>query len=284
MYSLNSIRQHILCISCLIACSYCLSQEKILYKQIDTTKLFMEKYSPKNIDTTKKHPAIVFFFGGGWNKGSIHQFKPHANYFSQRGIVCFLVDYRVRNRHKTTPFESLKDAKSAIRFIKENANSYFLDTTKIVASGGSAGGHLAAAAALVNEYNDDSDNLSISSKPNALILFNPAIDNGPGGVGYKRIGEAYKKFSPLHNIKEESPPTIIFSGTKDKLIPVKTIELYQKKMISFGNRCDVYLYEGKQHGFFNYNKFKNYKETLLKADEFLQSLGYLNKNPAIEIK
>ena len=175
MYSLNSIRQHILCISCLIACSYCLSQEKILYKQIDTTKLFMEKYSPKNIDTTKKHPAIVFFFGGGWNKGSIHQFKPHANYFSQRGIVCFLVDYRVRNRHKTTPFESLKDAKSAIRFIKENANSYFLDTTKIVASGGSAGGHLAAAAALVNEYNDDSDNLSISSKPNALILFNPAL-------------------------------------------------------------------------------------------------------------
>jgi acetyl esterase len=173
----------------------CFSQEQILYKQIDTAKLFMEVYSPEKLDATEQYPAMVFFFGGGWSKGSIKQFEPHAKYFAKRGLVCFLVDYRVTKRHQSTPFESLKDAKSAIRYIREHADKFNIDTSKIIASGGSAGGHLAAAAALVNEYNDDSDNLSISSKPNALILFNPAIDNGPGGVGYKRIGEARRKYN-----------------------------------------------------------------------------------------
>ena len=268
----------------LFASSSCFSQEKILYKQIDTTKLFMKVYSPEKIDNKQKYPAIVFFFGGGWNSGKISQFEPHANYFSKRGLVCFLVDYRVTSRHKSTPFESLKDAKSAIRYIRQNAAIFHIDTSKIVASGGSAGGHLAAAAALVKGYNEDSDDASISCKPNALVLFNPVIDNGPDGVGYERIGDAYKNFSPLHNIKKGAPPTIIFQGTNDNLIPVETVKNYQTVMRKEGSRCELFLYEGKEHGFFNYNKLENYKNTVSEADHFLQSLGYLKKEPIIEIK
>ena len=188
---------------------YVCSQEQIMYKQVDSTKLFMEVYRPGTFNMAQKHPAMVFFFGGGWNGGSIKQFEPHAKYFSQRGMICFLVDYRVKGRHQTTPFESLKDAKSAIRYIRENAGTFNIDTSRIVASGGSAGGHLAAAAALIDDYNESSDNNSISCKPNVLVLFNPVIDNGPGGNGYDRIGEDYKSFSPLHNIRKGAPPTII---------------------------------------------------------------------------
>jgi len=243
----------------------------------------MESYAPENMDTTKKYPAMVFFFGGGWKEGSIKQFEPHAKYFSKRGLICFLVDYRVTKRHQSTPFESLKDAKSAIRYIREHALQYQIDTTKIIASGGSAGGQLAAAAALIEDYNEPSDNIAISCKPNALVLFNPAIDNGPGGVGYERIGDAYKSFSPLHNIKKDAPPTIIFLGTNDYLIPVETAKYYQTVMKKVKSRCDLFLYEGKEHGFFNYNKFDNYKTTLLEADTFLKSLGYLTKLPSIDI-
>jgi acetyl esterase len=262
----------------------CFSQEQILYKQIDTTKLFMKVYYPENIDKTQQYPAIVFFFGGGWTKGDINQFAPHANYFSKRGLVCFLVDYRVTKRHQSTPFESLKDAKSAIRYIRQQATIFHIDTSKIVASGGSAGGQLAAAAALTKDYNESSDNLSISCKPNALVLFNPAIDNGPGGVGYERIGDAYKNFSPLHNIEKGAPPTIIFQGTNDNLIPVETVKYYQTDMRKVESRCELFLYEGEEHGFFNYNKLENYKNTVAEADYFLQSLGYLKKEPIIEIK
>lgn len=281
---MNKIYIFILLAASLFANSSCFSQEQILYKQINTTKLFMKAYYPEKMDKTKQYSAIAFFFGGGWTKGDINQFEPHAKYFSKRGIVCFLVDYRVTDRHQSTPFESLKDAKSAIRYIREHANKFYIDPLKIIAAGGSAGGQLAAATAIIKDYNESSDDLSISSKPNALVLFNPVVDNGPAGCGYERIGDDYKSFSPLHNIEKGVPPTIIFLGTKDYLIPVETAKYYQMVIQKVGSQCELFLYEGKEHGFFNYNKFDNYKSTVSEADTFLQSLGYLNKEPIIEIK
>lgn len=262
----------------------CFGQEQILYKQVDTTQLYMEVFYPEPLNTTKEYPAIIFFFGGGWNGGSIVQFEPHAKYFSKRGLICFIADYRVKSRQETTPFESLKDAKSAIRFIRENAAKFHIDTSKIVASGGSAGGHLAAATALINDYNESTDDLKISCIPNALVLFNPVIDNGPGGYGFSRIGDAYKKFSPLHNIMEGAPPTIIFLGTNDRLIPAETAKYYQKVMEKVNGTCELHLYEGQGHGFFNYKNFEYYKKTVTEADKFIQSIGYLNKEPIIKIE
>ena len=158
--------------------SICLAQEQILYKQIDTTQLFIEIYYPEKMDTVQKYPAMVFFFGGGWVNGNRYHFLNHAKYFAKRGLVCFLVDYRTQSKNGTTPFECLQDAKSAMRYIRKNADKFNIDKTKIIASGGSAGGHLAAATALIEDFNESSDDLSVSSIPNALVLFNPVIDNG----------------------------------------------------------------------------------------------------------
>ena len=255
-----------------------LAQEQVVYKTIDTLDLTLEIYRPKVTHESETYPAMVFFFGGGWNGGSTAQFEPHATYFSERGIVCFLVDYRVNSRNKTTPFESLMDAKSAMRFIRKNAATFQIDTSKIIASGGSAGGHLAAATALIEGFNDPNDDLSISTKPSALVLFNPVIDNGPGGYGFERIGEQFKDFSPLHNIREGAPPTVIFLGTKDELIPVETMNYYQTVMKKVGSRCDLFLYEGQPHGFFNFKNPEYFEKTIREADRFLQSTGFLKEN------
>jgi acetyl esterase len=263
---------------------YSQSEESILYKKVDSTSLYMMITYPADFDTKKSYPAIVFFFGGGWNSGSIAQFEHHAQYFARRGMVCFRVDYRVKSRQGTTPFESLKDAKSAIRYIREHASDFHVDPHKIVASGGSAGGHLAAATAMVTAFNEGSDRLSYSCVPNALLLFNPVIDNGPGGYGYERIGEAYDTFSPLHNIREGAPPTIFFLGTEDNLIPVETAQYYKTVMEKVGSRCDLFLYEGQGHGFFNYRQIEYYKKTMFEANQFLISLGYLDKEPLVEIE
>lgn len=260
------------------------SQEQIPYKEIDTTKLFMEVFHPVKVEPGKRYPALVFFFGGGWHRGSVKQFEPHAKYFTQRGMACFMVDYRVKSRQQTTPFESLKDAKSAIRFIRDHADDFSIDTSRIVASGGSAGGHLAAATALIDGYNETTDDSSISCIPNALVLFNPVVDNGPGGYGYERIGEEYKSFSPLHNIKKGAPPTILFLGTEDALIPVETAEYYKVVMGKVGSICELRLYEGQVHGFFNYKNFEYYNKTIYETDQFLQSLGYLKVDPEIKIE
>lgn len=257
------------------------SPKTLIYKKVGDVNLILKVFSPDNAgkDLNKKYPAIVFFFGGGWQNGSVTQFEPQAKYFALRGMVSILVDYRVQSRHKTTPFDAVMDAKSAMRYVRKNADMLHVDENRIVASGGSAGGHLAAAAATVEGLNDPGDDLSVSPKPNALILFNPVFDNGPNGYGHDRIGERYKEISPIDNIKKGTPSTIVFLGTKDILIPVSTAQLYRKKMRDATNRCDLFLYENQVHGFFNYKKF--YKETLYQADRFLLSLGYLEGEPII---
>ena len=137
--------------------------KQVTYKQIDTISLTLDVYYPTNYDTSSTYPAIIFFFGGGWISGGPGHFEHHARYFAQRGAVCFLADYRTQNRHQSTPFEALADAKSAMRFVREHAEQYRIDTHQIVAAGGSAGGHLAAATALIEGFNDSSDHLSIVS-------------------------------------------------------------------------------------------------------------------------
>lgn len=247
---------------------------ELIYKQIDTVKLKMIIYKPDDFKETVKYPAIVFFFGGGWTGGNMTQFVSFAQYYASKGMVSILVDYRVKSRQGTTPFESLKDAKSAIRYVKKNAERLSIDPQKIVASGGSAGGHLAAACFTNETINEGNEDLSVSSKPNALVLFNPVIDNSKDGYGYDIIKERYLEFSPLHNIRKGFPPTIFFLGTKDKLIPVSTAESFKKKIESAGGRCDLFLYEGQQHGFFNQKIF--HEDIYPKINVFLQSLGYLN--------
>ncbi|GAB2622269.1 alpha/beta hydrolase [Belliella aquatica] len=249
-------------------------QSQLLYKTVGQDSLYIEFQLPDS-KSDQSVPLIVFYFGGGWNTGTIEQFRPHAEYFSKRGLATALVDYRVFTRHGTSPFASLRDAKSAIRFLRKNADSLGIDQDRIIAAGGSAGGQLAAATALTEGYNEPTDDLEISCKPNALILFNPVIDNGPAGYGYERIKEQYPYFSPLHNIRRGAPPTIILIGTEDQLIPVETIEYYTMAMKKVGSICELNLYEGQSHGFFNFKNIENYQRTIMEADLFIQSLGWL---------
>jgi len=258
--------------------------DSILYKQVDSSPLYLYVDYPPDFDDSKSYPAIVFFFGGGWLHGTPAHFAPQASYFAQRGMLCIRADYRVKSRQGTTPFESLKDAKSAMRFVRAHAKNLAVDPERIVASGGSAGGHLAAATALVDGFNEEGEDTLMSCVPNALMLFNPVIDNGPGGYGYDRVGENYRSFSPLHNLRKGAPPTVFFLGTEDELIPVETAEYYKKVMERVGSRCDLFLYEGEVHGFFNYSHFENYRKTVEEANRFLISQGFLAETPVIEIK
>jgi acetyl esterase len=251
------------------------TQKVMIYKQVDTTDLNLFLYYPDDQAKNGPYPAIIFFFGGAWNGGSITQFEPHAKHFASRGMVSVLADYRVRNRHGSSPFDAVADAKSAIRYLRQHAEVLGIDPERIAGSGGSAGGHLAAATAMVEGLNDPTDDLRINPKPNALVLFNPVFDNGPDGYGYERIGDRYLEISPMHNIRSGAPPCIVFLGTNDRLIPVTTAETFRDKMISAGNRCELMLYEGQNHGFFNFHHTANYEATVKQADIFLQSLGYI---------
>ncbi len=248
----------------------------------DTLKLFL--FYPEKFKKSKAYPTIIFFFGGGWNGGSTSQFEPQASYFASRGMISVLADYRVKSRNKTTPFEAVNDAKSAIRFLRIHARELGINPDMIAASGGSAGGHLAAATGNLPGLDESSEDLSVSSKANALVLFNPVFDNGPDGFEYERMGNRYLEISPAHNIRKGAPPTIVFLGNKDHLIPVATAEKYKAKMEEVGSRCDLHVYEGQKHGFFNQTKDgvnEYYIKTVHEADVFLESLKYLKGTPKL---
>ena len=253
--------------------------EKVVYKKIDSTLLNLHVYKPLNFHKDSIYNCIVFFHGGGWNNGSPRMFKRQSMYFASRGMIAIAAEYRIKNKHNTTPFEAVEDAKSAIRYVRENAKELSINPNMIVAGGGSAGGHLAAACGNIKGLDNPKENLKISSVPNALVLLNPLIDNGPGSFGYQRFKERYKEISPIDNITKGAPPTIILIGTKDKIIPVSTVENYKSKMEAVGSSCDLILYKNVGHAFFAKPPIKYFIETTLEIDLFLNSLSYITGSP-----
>lgn len=235
-------------------------------------------------EAASPRPAIVFFFGGGWVSGSPGQFYKQAAYFASRGMVAISASYRVKSRHDTTPFESVADAKSAIRWVRLHADELGVDPNKIVAAGGSAGGHVAAATALFDRHDDPADSLSISSKPAALVLFNPVLDTSEKGFGQDRIGDRALELSPVHQVKPDQVPTLIFHGTADTTVPFENAQRFCMAMTNAGNACKLLSFDGMGHGFFNADRHGNkpYVATVRAADEFLIGLGILSGSPAID--
>lgn len=254
---------------------------EIVYKTVGDVQLKLSVFMPPESNPADKRAAIVFFFGGGWNSGSPTQFYPHCQHLASRGMVAISADYRVFSRHKTSPRECVKDGKSAIRWVRQHAGELGIDPDRIAAGGGSAGGHVAAATGTLTAFNEDNEDSAVSSLPNALVLFNPVLDTGPGQHAYERVKDYWQDISPIHNISENTPATIIFLGTKDEVVPLESAEKFKKEMAEKGVRCDLEIYEGQKHGFFNFKNKENYTDTVEKMDRFLESLGYLkSESPA----
>lgn len=256
--------------------------EFLTYKKVGNSELKLHVFYPEGHTKNDKKPAIVFFFGGSWNWGKPLQFYEHSRYLASRGMVAISAEYRIKSSHKSTPFESVEDAKSAIRWIRQNANTLGIDPNKVAAGGGSAGGHLAAATGTTTLYNAKNEDLSISSWPNALVLFNPVFDNGPNGFGHDRVKHQWREISPMHNIKHNTPPSIVFFGTKDKHVPIETAKTYKKLMDEKQRRCDLFIYQDQPHGFFNFRNKHYFSETVYEMDKFLVSLGFLSGKADIE--
>jgi acetyl esterase/lipase len=260
--------------------------QEYTYKRCGNMALKLYVVKPDQWTENDSCPAIVFFHGGGWVAGSAKAFAEHGKYFASRGAVSVLVEYRLLKSKKSEelPTVCIQDARSAMRWVRKNAGMLGVNPDRIASAGGSAGGHLAAFVGMMDGMDDPQDDLSISPKSNAMLLFNPVFDNGPTGYAYQRVKERYNEFSPLHNISSDDPPAIVFLGDRDELIPVETVNEFKKQMNAAGVACEVMIFEGMPHGFFNYGKYDNkpYHETIRAGDRFLTELGWLPDPAASE--
>lgn len=258
------------------------------YKKVGGADLKVWLFYPTNAPAAGAQaaplPAVVFFFGGGWRSGSPEQFVPQCRHLAARGMIAAVADYRVASRQQAKPAECVADAKSCVRWLRQNAARLGIDPHRLAAGGGSAGGHLAAAVATLPGLDEPGEDLSVSCVPDALVLFNPGLMMAPfGGIDMKgfganltsdRFGCEPQAISPIHHIRKGLPPTLILHGRADTTVPFVTAEAFRDEMKKAGNRCELVGYDGQPHGFFNKAK---YDETLAEADRFLTALGYLPK-------
>lgn len=246
----------------------------VKYKVLDKEGLTLHIFTPADLRKKGSRPAIVYFFGGGWQVGTPLQFYRECAYYASKGMVAVAVDYRISYLHHSTPFDSFDDAKDAMRWLRLHTLEYNIDPDKIVASGASAGGHLAAALGTIGKNSD-----SVDYRPNLLVLYYPVVDNSPAGYGPSSMKKEYKKISPLHNITAKTPPTLFIIGTKDPLVPVETAREFEQRMKNKKVDCELHLFYGAGHPIFLYRKaltddFYKIREI---TDNFLIKHGYLKK-------
>lgn len=281
------------------------SQPKITWKQLDSLATSIKEVSyltteetnvklyyklPTKIKIDAKLPAIIWIHGGAWVGGKANTFFANAAYCALKGAVGISLEYRVIDNNKASIDNCISDCKAAINYIKANAASLHIDTSKIAIVGESAGGHLAACMALLDTNN--------SSTPAALVLYNPVVNLATGKfIKYlnadvalqtnKKIDTiplmhqyqtAAKAISPLYLVKKRLPPTLIINGIEDKITPYAFAQSFCDSLKKHHTKHKILLLPKIGHAF----AVPHYKsseqqvvEALLKTDVFLTRLGFL---------
>ena len=257
------------------------------YKKVKEVDLKLWVYLPKK-KQIKSTPVIVFFFGGGFRSGSPQQFTFQSKYFSSRGIASVVVDYRVSSRHGVKPIECVADAKDAIRWIRDHAKKLNINPSKIITSGGSAGGYLAAATFFMTTPQNKNIKLT-DERPNALVLFNPGgmdLSQVSPEKFFNHFGAKKEEANIIALVQKNAPPTLILHGDNDKIVNVNTVRNFTRKMKALGNNCTLIEYKNQPHGFFNYGRGnnENYHHTMSAIDSFLREIDFLSPFPKTDRK
>lgn len=262
-------------------------QEQKIYKTINGKDLAADMFYTAETRQNIMNPAIVFFHGGGWAYGKPSEFYTTCIRYAKKGFITFSIQYRLSITEdgivpnpEITPVECVKDARSALRWVRENAAAFHIDPNKIIAAGQSAGGQMALGTAMFDGINEPSDNLAISPIPNALLLFSSNLNTIEAWCEWllgERRGEIWS-ISPYHNLRPGLPPAIEFHGTEDCQVPFYILNLFKEKTLSLGNYFESVVYEGRGHYLGEGNKlYSTYfnEETLISTDEFLRKFNFM---------
>lgn len=259
------------------------------YKSVDGHDLKIWVFNPTiNSKKNASAPAMLFFFGGGWNSGSPKHCVNICERLRERGMVGIVADYRVKSRQGVQAKTCVEDALDALRYITENATTLEIDPMRIGVGGFSAGGHLAASLGTIHA--------SDPAAPKVMALFNPATVLAPIADNFSdapleelekmnalylakeehlraRIGLEPIELSPFHHVASNSPPAIIFHGTNDKAVPYESAKIFASQLRKNGVFVALKTYEGAGHGLFNREPY--FSQTAKELEAFLLGLGWL---------
>lgn len=251
-----------------------------VFKQVGGADLKLYVFKPAGLSLSERRPAAIYFAGGAWTTLRIDAGFPLASRLASMGMVAVSATYRVRSVHDSTPYDSVADAKSAIRWVREHAAELQIDPSRIIGVGNSAGAHVLLTAALLETFDEPSENRTVSSKPSALFLMAaPTSTVAVEGTALTPqqqallafLGPRTMEISPLHNLARNLPPTVIHHGKKDELVPYTVVEEFCTKARTLGNQCELVGYDDAPHGVTRVHQ----TEIDVGLLAFLKRLGYL---------
>jgi acetyl esterase len=252
-----------------------------IYREIDGQELDAYVFLPPNQDVQKQTSAVILFHGGAWVMGSADWTFEAARRFAALGMVAVSVDYRL-SQGKTTPIEAVDDTRAAFRWVRRHAAEFHIDPKRVAGYGVSAGGQLAAVAAMIDLPGDGIDDRS--SKPDLLLLWCPAL-RAPTDLLQGRASAS--DYSPMEHAGAATPPTSIVNGDKDTVTPLPDAQDFRDRVVQAGGICELHVYRGVGHLLTRNvaNQLSNFDpDPQFRADGIAQFERFLRERGYISVK
>lgn len=225
--------------------------EAHVYRALEPEPVRLHVHKPAGWAPGDRRPAVVWFFGGGFVRGTTAQSIGRARWAAQQGLVGIAPDYRTRERFGTTADASVADARLALRWIQDHAEELGIDPERIVVGGGSAGGHLALWTALSATPPRCDPEEAPRFRPAGLVLVS-AVSNTTAGAGLRggdRFGGTPEAFSPLHRLDDKLPPALMYHGDADLVVPHAQAVALDHAWTERGNQSRLVIVPGGGHNF-----------------------------------
>ncbi len=200
-------------------------------------------------------PAIVVVHGGGWRKGRPESVRGFGELLGKAGFFCLLADYRLTAEARWPA--QIEDVKCAIRFLRANSSTLYVDPERIGIVGDSAGGHLALMAAVPCTFEGSGGHAAHSSTVAAVgsmygptrIRFDRERVNHVALMGEQANEEDYDRASPITYDLNDFPPCLLIHGVEDKAVPVSNSTDFHDRLKRLGRPVDLHLFPGLGHAF-----------------------------------
>lgn len=222
--------------------------ETFIYRDSKPEPMRLFAFKPENWKASDRRPAMVFFFGGGFVRGTPDRAASWARFAARHGMVGVAPDYRTISRHGTTAAECIADGRASVRWLQDHAAELGIDQAKIVVGGNSAGGTVAVWTAIEKSPPGSDPNEAPRTKPAALLLVSAPTDTLNSSRA-SRFGPHAEALSALQQLDAKMPPILAFHGDADTTVAYSDTVKLHEKLTAAGNRCQFVTVPGGTHSF-----------------------------------
>jgi acetyl esterase/lipase len=234
----------------------------------NSMKLFV--FKPEGWNAGERRSALMYFFGGGWTRGTPEKSAGWARWAAKQGMVGIAPDYRTKNRFGTSPLAAVADGRAAFRWVMDHATELGIDPAKIVVGGTSAGGHVALWTAIESTPPGSDPAEAPREKPAALFLTSAVTDTSTAsGYTPARFGQDALALSPVHQLEFSMPPVLMFHARNDALVDFRTAVSLRDALTVTSNSCELVTIPEGGHSFTR--EFPEWKKRM--RDRVHQFLG-----------